>query len=331
MSHSVSIGLSFMMILSVSTMIYADEYDETIPPEILSQYDPGVVSKQRPVVVRITQAMIFSLRSTPDLGGDVYSFDMDVSKISSVQVDIIKKWVIDGHKILLWGESEGRSYTSLFSDAVEFSSIYLQQCSLSRHMVNTDVLDIHFEMSDRSRFQTSIISKYPADTEVIASTKSGVIAGRVPYGQGSIYFAFFGSMWPSGADKARWTLNFQQWMLGLHVPGYAERQVSSSPAQQKKNVEPEDRILLKNGDAISGRLQFNKITIKTSYAELSFQRDQVERIILEGSGQNIEMVLLRSGDKLSGVVSLQIFRIKLATGQEFDIQKEKIKDIILHD
>ena len=51
-------------------------YEDIIPPEILRLSNPEIIKKQIPIVVSITQPMIWGLRDKPDLGGDVYSFDL---------------------------------------------------------------------------------------------------------------------------------------------------------------------------------------------------------------------------------------------------------------
>lgn len=69
--------------------------------------------------------------------------------------------------------------------------------------------------------------------------------------------------------------------------------------------------------------------IKTSYTDLSFDLTQVETVVLEGAGQNVEMLILRTGDKLSGIVGPDKVKIELTGGQETEIEKEKIKEIVL--
>lgn len=85
------------------------------------------------------------------------------------------------------------------------------------------------------------LTKYPPDTEVIVSCTNGVVAGRVPYGRGNIYFQLHGSRYP-GADWDRWTLNFNHWMLGFPVPGAVETTLGSSNRPEGKVAEPQDRI-----------------------------------------------------------------------------------------
>ena len=68
---------------------------------------------------------------------------------------------------------------------------------------------------------------------------------------------------------------------------------------------------------------------KTSYADLSFDINQIANVNLEGDGQNIETVVLKTGDKLSGVVSPDKIGIRLPGDQVIEIDKDKIKEIII--
>jgi hypothetical protein len=274
--------------------------------------------------------MIFGLRDKPDQGGDVYSFSLDIAKLSSVQIEIIRKWVRDGQNILFWGQKEARKYDYLFADVIRYYAHDASDYSKSNHPVNSDVIDVRFFHSDS--WNRAALMKYPPDTEVIVSNNKGVVAGRVPYGRGNIYFSLFGDEWPMGRDRDRWTLNFYHWMLGFAVPGTTEiRPASPSPPVVGKRQEPQDRILLKNGETVSGRLTIDGFTVKTSYADLSFELKQVENVVLEGAGQNIEMLILKAGDKLSGIVGPNIIRIKLESGQEVQIEKDKIEEIVLQE
>ena len=132
----------------------------------------------------------------------------------------------------------------------------------------------------------------------------------------------------AGPDADRWKLNFFQWMLGFRVPGAAETAVAVQPSPSSTTpTNPQDRILLKNGDTISGTLLTEAFTVETSYAKLTFKLSEVASIILEGAGQNVELLVLANGDKLSGQIQPQTIKVRLAGGQDSVIQKDKIKEI----
>ena len=61
---------------------------------------------------------------------------------------------------------------------------------------------------------------------------------------------------------------------------------------------------------------------------LSFQLDEIARIVLEGGTQNTESLYLQNGDKLSGVIEPETILVHLIGGQEAEIDKDKIKEIV---
>ena len=93
-----------------------------------------------------------------------------------------------------------------------------------------------------------------------------------------------------------------------------------------------DRILLKNGDVVTGKIVTQTFEVKTSYGgSLSFTHRDVKSVSIEGGGLNIDIIFLRNGDKLSGVVYTDTIAIQLADQQktELSISKDKIKEIQL--
>lgn len=90
---------------------------------------------------------------------------------------------------------------------------------------------------------------------------------------------------------------------------------------------PFDRLQMKNGDLISGVIQNESLSIKTSYALLNFTLDKLFSIELEGGGANNDVILVRTGDKISGVLETTKIKVKLTTGGEVELDKDKIKMI----
>jgi hypothetical protein len=68
-------------------------------------------------------------------------------------------------------------------------------------------------------------------------------------------------------------------------------------------------------------------TIQTSYAELPFDRAKIEKIVFEGAGANLDSVILRVGDKMSGVVKDPQLQIRLLAGQTTEVARDKMKSI----
>jgi hypothetical protein len=317
-----TISFILVLVLFVSPVnVWASKYQDTIPPEILQQYHPDVVSGERPKFVTITQPMIWGLRDQPNQGGDVYVFDFDLEKLSTVQKEIIENWVSNGQKVLIWGYKAAWEYSPIFSKIIEISNGDQSKTVLAKHPVNTDVKDVRFYYFNQySSNRHYYLTRYPVDTEIMVSIKSGVIAGRVPLGRGSIYFVLTGNRWDKGIDKDRWELNFKQWMLGLAVPGAAE--VLISPSREK--TESRDEIVMKNGDVLSGKLLTQEFTIQTSYGTLSLGVKEIRSIMFEGGGQNIDVIILNNGDKLSGIVGPDSIKLQLEGSQQMELEKDKI-------
>lgn len=337
-----SVQAAVSIVLGVTSALahaQGGRYEKTIPPEILVQYDKRVVQGLRPKAVTITQSMIWPLRTKPDQGGEVYRLDFSVSELSTVQKEILSDWVKKGQRILLWGKDEIRNYAPLFSEAMQAD--YKKRASDSRtlnhpaehrlaaHPVNTDVRDLEVAVHVPPGsgwihyYYWTVITRSPKETEVILSTREGVIAGKVPYGKGGIYFLQV----TGGADVDRWKLNFYQWMLGLPVPGSASVKSKGGPPSATVDARKVDTIRLRNGDTLSGKLLTDAVKIETSYASLEFTTDQIDAIEMEGGSQQTDVLLLRNGDRLSGVIGPDRIQIELTSGQKAVIEKDKIKQV----
>jgi len=224
--------------------VFAAPYENTIPPEILNNYEKSIVSGERPTVIKITQSMIFELRDNKNLNADIYVLDFDVDNLSSAQEDIVPNWIKKGNNILLWGKSQVSKYAILFDsnnminasyidDEIEFSYKTVEKIIFETHPVNTGVSVNKlipfdrlnpFPLSGVKIESNSVIAptKYPEKSEIIISgVTDGArfpLVGRIPYEKGNIYFASFDERSFSGADCDRWTLNFYHWMLGFPIP-----------------------------------------------------------------------------------------------------------------
>ena len=89
-----------------------------------------------------------------------------------------------------------------------------------------------------------------------------------------------------------------------------------------------DQIVMKNGDVLSGRVLASDFILRTSYGTHTFQANQVQTINLEGGGKNVDALLLRIGDRLSGVIENTAVNIQMHSGTQIELSKDKIKDIV---
>ena len=334
MSHRVRLGACVcvaVLLVCEGVLAQASRYEETIPPEILRLFDPAIVQGARPKIVPVTQSIIWALRENPDQGGEVYALDINFEKLSTVQRNVLINWVEKGMKVLLWGKDAIETIPYLVPGATVGWSQAGEATELTDHQVNTDCRLLRFEC-DNSANPYRGIQQVPAKCEVIAGTKSVVVAGRIPVGLGSIYFAALDpgekGKWREGADRDRWALNFKQWMLDMPVPGAAETSVAETPVVPSF-IGTKDRILLKNGDVVSGTLVTQDFQIATDYANLTFRRDSIWSLFLDAGGRGYEIMILRNGDRLSGVMRPVTVKIKLELNEEIEIAKTKIKEIVV--
>ncbi|MDD5454563.1 MAG: hypothetical protein PHW62_03595 [Candidatus Ratteibacteria bacterium] len=208
----------FLLVCASLGFSQAEKYKETVPLQVLKLYHPDIVSGSRPKIITITRDMIQPLVKQPELGGDAYKFDFDIRDLSATEKNILLGWIRNGQKILLWGDVDIWKYAPLFSAIMEVKGKTDMEVLLSKHSVNNNVDRQKLVFKGKSNSYV-YLKKYPIGTEIIAYVKEDVIAGRVPYEKGSIYFVGLGEYWDLGKDKDIWTLNFYQWMLGLEVPG----------------------------------------------------------------------------------------------------------------
>jgi len=122
---------------------------------------------------------------------------------------------------------------------------------------------------------------------------------------------------------------FGNWSMSHTKVKQISFQVGDSVALQSVGESSEyDQVLMKNGDVLSGRILTTNFTLRTSYGTHTFQTKQIQTINLEGGGQNIDLVLLRIGDKLSGVIENAAVKMEMRSGTQVELSKDKVKDII---
>jgi len=102
---------------------------------------------------------------------------------------------------------------------------------------------------------------------------------------------------------------------------------SGPPGQPHVATPTHDLVIMKNGDILSGQIITRTFNLKSSYADLDIGAPTIEIIDLEGGGQNVDVVQLRSGDRISGVLTNDVIQMRLPIGSEVTLQKDKIKTI----
>ena len=318
--------------------------NSSIPPDILRQMDPDLVSGKRPRVVTIKQDDIFGLRDNPRRDADFVTFDLDIAKLSTAQRNILDAWLRAGHNKLLLVADQIPKYDSLFGVSAGWMAFVSGKPSyeyaLSEHPVSTDCGNLSFgevRDMDNNRSSWAQDQRYVVyrghlvglDTEksrILVTSKSDsnkAFAGAFSFGRSTVYF--HGRV--GGPDMRRWYLNFYHWALDLRVPGAAETGTTVGATGVPVPKTQDDVVVQKNGDKITGEVKNKSFTIKTSYATLTFDRNKVDFIVLEGAGFNTDEIVLKTGDKLSGVLQDPKIAITLSSGAETELDKDKVKEI----
>lgn len=322
-----------VLVIAVTAVAYA-EFAKTIPPEVLKQFDKDIVSGKRPSIGKLTQGDIFGLRNNPVFKEDFVRFTFDPTQLSTVQKDIFLKWLDRGYNRVLLQGNDLKTYAALSGVVSETIGGGLRRLQVNnRATACVDISDVSVTAWGLriGRFRNSMSDFYGLRDgsrqdmiSVLRYTDGIAAAGMFSVGNTKVYFlpANLGS-----ADADRFRLNFWQWALGLPVPGSAETTVSGSSPLNLTEAAKYDSVILSNGDTITGTIQDESFKIKTSYAELTFGRDKIDKIEIEGAGANVDSITLRVGDKISGVLLSTKISIKLYGGQESEIAKDKIKTI----
>ena len=321
--------------------------NSTIPPDILRQMDPGLVSGQRPKIASVKQEDIFGLRDKPRLDADLVCFNFDPKALSTAQRNILDAWIRGGHNKIYLLDRDIVTYAGVFGLSADEEFAYarwseicpvLRDFTLADHSVSTDcghllwgycaTYAVRDETAD-GKFSVHRDYLKDLDTQTARvlvfakSDPSKALCGAFPFGRNTVYF----HNQLGGSDSRRWYLNFMHFALDLRVPGAAETGASTSGEQGDASRQQDDVIVLKNGDKITGEVLNKTFTMKTSYATLTFDREKVDLIVLEGAGFNIDEMVLKAGDKLSGVLQDSKISMKLSSGAEAELDRDKIKEI----
>jgi hypothetical protein len=102
---------------------------------------------------------------------------------------------------------------------------------------------------------------------------------------------------------------------------------SANPTAEVSEKEKYDKIVLRNGDTLSGQVMNTSLHLKTSYGSLEFKTSTMAYIKLEGADSKTDAIELRNSDKLTGTLDDETFTINLKAGQIIPIKKKDISSI----
>lgn len=126
--------------------------------------------------------------------------------------------------------------------------------------------------------------------------------------------------------------------LGMIIPlirriartiGAAITDVSGHPPPEVDKTKPRiyDLLRLRNGDNLNGTILNESFTIQTTYATLSFPKDDIKRILFESEKAETQTMELRRGDILRGVIKDDVININIPSAEKITIEKDKIQEV----
>lgn len=91
----------------------------------------------------------------------------------------------------------------------------------------------------------------------------------------------------------------------------------------------QDALIFKNGDFINGQVLNKIFNIKTSYGQIAIKRKEVAHIHMKGTQFKQDEIVTKELNKFTGILQEEIIDVKLQSGQELKIEKNKILTIMM--
>lgn len=96
--------------------------------------------------------------------------------------------------------------------------------------------------------------------------------------------------------------------------------------KQEASTDKIDKIILVNGDVLSGTVQDTVFTILTAYGRVTLQHNAIKGILIDASRKKA-IVELYSGDRLSGAIQEDEVKISLTVGGEATLKLSEVERI----
>lgn len=335
-----STKISVIAIFIICTLLVSGFQAPLPPPVKQVLHEVKVLEIDKPEEVE----KIWELLSKP---GSIDLIVLDLKKrfISSAQVGLIKEWVRSGHGLLLLDPAAHPELMRSFGFTVSFydSSVHYRSeerarllcTSTKKHVLLTDVDELGFFYSsslqkwdseyykdmaffdsgydvplfilevDKKHFHETIPEEKIQTVTALKYLGSGIIVASAP--------------WTAMYDAQRFYANLKELSAGYPVPpSVISGMISTEPTKKY------DQIILTNQDIITGKILNESFTVKTAYGTFTFKRTEISRINL---GENVDKIVLKIGDQLTGVLQGKEIHIKLVSGNEEIIHVDKVSRI----
>ena len=88
-----------------------------------------------------------------------------------------------------------------------------------------------------------------------------------------------------------------------------------------------DRVVLRNGDTLSGQVQTKTFPLRTAYGTFQLEAAQIASIEFDATRPHLAVVLLKNGDRLSGTVEVESLSFTITSGEAVSFDGKTIKAI----
>jgi len=298
-----------------------------LPPEVMS-------SLKEVKILEITKDnidVIWDLRPAQHSdSADVVDLKVIYKDISNEHTMVLQDWVKRGKGIILYSPNVKRFFPDINTKFYNGLGTISQSIE-DNHPVVIGIKEVRFKESSYSAIETEL---QPLCVPILKIKDEKIIAVACSYGRGRVIIFTNGKVesksqtWENSPlvitedyDNERFKINVEQWLAGAPVPSV----ITKYPMMR-------DTIFLKNGDILSGDILNEQFTVVNPYGTQIYCISDLVQIIFEEIKEqrptDIARVILRIGDRISGVVQEEQINIMLVSGEEIAIEKEKITHII---
>jgi len=141
------------------------------------------------------------------------------------------------------------------------------------------------------------------------------------------------------SEFGKWSIPFEK-VKTVFLIGDTVKEVKKEEASIKETSIPSasppkevDRITMRNGDVLLGKISNEVVSIRTIYGTVYFQRESLHRIVLgsaSGRGQKEgehDVVYSKYGDKLTGTICDLEIKINLLTETRLSLSRGNVKEM----
>jgi hypothetical protein len=102
------------------------------------------------------------------------------------------------------------------------------------------------------------------------------------------------------------------------------RKEQSQPATVPETF---DKVFLRSGDRLSGHVKTEAFTLRAPYGTFTLETSRISSIDFDAKGENVDVVLLKIGDRLSGALEERFIKFVMSSGEEVNFNSETIDKI----